>query len=231
MRAEESRKSPGESPWLEEIAFFNDAEPHGAALNMAIDEALLAAATMPVLRVYRWARPAVSFGYFERWEPIRAAYPGREPVRRWTGGGIVLHGEDLTYSLVVPQNILGGVSASDSYSVIHRALRAALRDAGIRATTAAGTCAKVSQACFENPVMHDVLVNGGKVAGAAQRRTRAGLLHQGSVQGLGLTLEFGELLAARLAKNILDQSFDITDVATKLIAEKYGNERWLKMRM
>src|ERR1700689_396612 len=81
--------------WLPELSFFDDAEPHSAALNMAIDEALLAIISRPVLRIYRWSRAAVSFGCFERWLPVQAAHPAREPVRRWTGGGIVLHGDDL----------------------------------------------------------------------------------------------------------------------------------------
>src|SRR5580700_1117427 len=86
---------PRVRPWLTEISLFDDPLPRSAPLNMAIDEALLGTGAGPVLRVYRWKRPAVSFGYFERWAPIHAAHPDREAVRRWTGGGVVLHGEDV----------------------------------------------------------------------------------------------------------------------------------------
>ena len=140
---------------------------------MAIDEALLDAIDGPVLRVYRWARPAVSFGYFERWKPVQAAHPDREAVRRWTGGGVVLHGDDFTYSLLLPP---GGVpimeGAAGSYKIIHHALCQALQDIKINAEPAPTSAEKLSQACFENPVRYDVLVDGRKVAGAAQRRAR-----------------------------------------------------------
>jgi len=198
---------------------------------MAIDEALLGVAPGPVLRVYRWARPAVSFGYFEKWEPIRAAHPARDAVRRWTGGGVVLHGEDFTYSLLIPGTL--GVdwgAPAGSYGVIHGALCMALADAGIPAEPASASAEKISQACFENPVLYDVLVEGRKVAGAAQRRTRAGLIHQGSIQGVELPAGFGEGFAARLAEVVHAEAFEVTAAAERLAAEKYGSGGWLGKR-
>jgi lipoate-protein ligase A len=88
----------------------------------------------------------------------------------------------------------------------------------------------VSQACFENPVLHDVLVRGRKVAGAAQRRTRAGLMHQGSIQPLKLPPGFGAAFAARLGGVVRLQSFDATIEAEKLVAEKYGTRAWMERR-
>ena len=81
---------------FDELTEVADPEPHDAALNMALDEVLLRRAAGPLLRVYRWARPAVSFGYFGKVADAEAAWPGREMVRRWTGGGIVPHGADVT---------------------------------------------------------------------------------------------------------------------------------------
>jgi lipoate-protein ligase A len=198
---------------------------------MAIDEALLVVAPGAVLRVYRWERPAVSFGYFERWEPIREAYPGRDAVRRWTGGGVVLHGEDFTYSLLIPGTV--GVdwgAPAGSYGVIHGALCAALGDAGVQAEPAAASAERVSQACFENPVLYDVLVEGRKVAGAAQRRTRGGLIHQGSIQGVELPAGFGDGFAGRLAGVVHAEAFDVMAAAERLAREKYGASGWVGKR-
>jgi lipoate-protein ligase A len=218
------------SPWLSGISLFDDVAPHTAALNMAIDEALPGVITGPVLRLYRWVRPAVSFGYFERWEPIRAAYPDRDAVRRWTGGGVVLHGEDFTYSLLVPSGSVEEQGPADSYGIIHGALCQALRDAGIAAEVTTTSREKMSQACFENPVPHDVMVGGRKIAGAAQRRTRVGLIHQGSVQGVRLPVNFGEGFAARLGFTVRRQTFDVTSEAERLASEKYGSRAWIERR-
>ena len=49
---------------LDELLVYDDREPRAAALNMAIDEALLESAAAPTLRFYRWRSPALSFGYF-----------------------------------------------------------------------------------------------------------------------------------------------------------------------
>ena len=79
-----------------------DENPLSAAMNMAIDEALLEWATIPTIRFYRWNSPALSFGYFGTFSDVAIHAAERDLVRRWTGGGIVLHGDDLTYSVMIP---------------------------------------------------------------------------------------------------------------------------------
>ena len=69
---------------------------------MAIDEALLQAAEVPTSRFYRWDHLALSFGYFGKFTEVASSFQKRDLVRRWTGGGIDFHGDDLTYSLVIP---------------------------------------------------------------------------------------------------------------------------------
>src|SRR5213082_3723701 len=101
----------------------HDDIPHSAALNMAIDEALLEQAAVPSIRFYQWHSPALSFGYFGRFADV-ADYAGeRDLVRRWTGGGIVFHEEDLTYSIVIPPgDPVFSESSMSIYEKIHRAL-------------------------------------------------------------------------------------------------------------
>jgi lipoate-protein ligase A len=212
------------------LLFLDDEAPHAAALNMAIDEALLSVIPSPLLRVYRWQRPAVSFGYFQASTPILAAYPTRDAVRRWTGGGTVLHGDDLTYSILIPQACdAAALSPSASYEIIHTALASALVASGHPATPAASSADRVSQACFENPVLHDVLVGGRKVAGAAQRRVRTGVIHQGSIQTLALPPTFGETFAAHLSPDVARAQFDILPAASQLAAVKYATRAWLEI--
>src|SRR6184192_4575412 len=93
---------------------YHDAAAHSAAMNMAIDEALLEAAKVPSIRFYSWQSPALSFGYFGKFRDVVDYVSTRDLVRRWTGGGMVFHGEDLTYSIVIPANdtVFGASSAS-----------------------------------------------------------------------------------------------------------------------
>src|SRR5260370_31825553 len=81
---------------------YHDHTPHSAAMNMAIDEALLEYATIPLIRFYRWRSSALSFGYFGRFTDIARYQCERDLARRWTGGGIVFHGEDITYFPLSP---------------------------------------------------------------------------------------------------------------------------------
>lgn len=209
------------------LDFFDDAEPHAAALNMAIDEALLQQIDRPVLRVYRWARPAVSLGYFEPWAPVRDAYPRRELVRRWTGGGVVPHGEDFTYSLIVPRSDpFSRCGTAESYRAIHEIVAQVLREQGHAVFVTAASASQTSAACFENPVQSDILCASRKVAGAAQRRSRLGLLHQGSLQGLHFSLQFAADLAARFSRASHARAFDIRDAAETIAAAKYATAAW-----
>src|SRR6267378_901992 len=79
------------------LAIYHDDDAQSAAMNMAIDEALRERLTAPTIRFYRWRSPALSFGYFGRFADIVDYGAQRDLVRRWKGGGIILHVDDLTY--------------------------------------------------------------------------------------------------------------------------------------
>jgi lipoyl(octanoyl) transferase len=157
-----------------------------AAYNMALDEALLeasAALGMPVLRFYGWTEAAASFGYFQKYAEVEQMTLLRPLVRRPTGGGLVPHDADWTYSLAVPPgNAWYELKATESYQRIHEWIQSAFLQLGI-ATELAPECRKsLPGQCFIGYEKSDVLWHGRKIAGAAQRRTRNGLLIQGSVQ-------------------------------------------------
>ncbi|MEO7318793.1 MAG: hypothetical protein ABIZ56_07375, partial [Chthoniobacteraceae bacterium] len=203
-----------------------DATPHDAALNMAIDETFLRTATLPTLRIYRWARPAISFGYFGKWSDALAAGPGLDIVRRWTGGGIVPHGHDLTFSIIVPRaHPFFAISPCESYCAIHERIASALGNA----TLAPAAQPQISLACFQNPVQHDVLIAGRKVVGGAQRRTKYGLLHQGSIQQIEdparLTAALIRILSAKHASISLPAN--TATQAAILSREKYATDKWM----
>ncbi len=202
-------------------------------MHMAVDEALLLRQRAPTLRFYSWRAPAVSFGYFGRFEEAARLAPDRELVRRWTGGGVVLHGNDLTYSFVVPaSHPFCERSSQETYAALHEAIRAALYGEGITATLADKSAPKVSEACFANPVRADLLVCGEKVAGGAQRRTRGGLLHQGSIQVPSLSRDFAFCFAAKLSANFQNCPLppELSTAAEALAKTKYATRGWLTRR-
>ena len=212
---------------------LNDAEPHEAPLNMAMDEALLQTSHTGVLRIYRWARPAVSFGYFSRFDEAREFAAGREMVRRWTGGGMVPHGEDFTYSLIIPSaDCACAISSKEIYSRVHAAIVSALRKAGANVELATRDQPRRSDACFANAVVADVLESGLKIAGAAHRRTRAGLLHQGSIQRPNLGGTFVRRFCGCLANacSAMTLNAAVMAQAEHLAREKYSSATWLRRR-
>jgi len=213
------------------LLVIDDGAPANAALNMAIDEASLEAARQPVLRFYGWSRPSLSFGYFGKFAEVAAEMEQRDIVRRWTGGGIVRHGEDLTYSLVTsatdPASSQGPAAI---YATLHGAIRDALHAEGQEAELAGEAAPKMSEACFANPVRNDVMLRSRKIAGAAQRRTRAGFLHQGSIQLPNLSAAFRERFAAGLATRIerAELAPPVLTRGRQLADEKYGTNDWLR---
>jgi lipoate-protein ligase A len=210
---------------------YRDIDSRGGAMNMAIDEALLETAVQPTIRFYQWDHPALSFGYFGKFEDV--ANQDRDVVRRWTGGGIVFHGEDLTYSIVIPagDRALGEASMS-IYEKTHHAIRAALAANGYVSELAASAGPKISESCFANPVRADVLSNGHKVAGAAQRRTRRGLLQQGSIQNVNFGNGFADLFVKALCGDSRPKQLNTVLLAhaEAIAAQKYSTPTWLHRR-
>ena len=166
--------------------YLLESVPGDHAFNMALDEALLQAVPrlgQPVLRFYSWTEPAASFGYFQKYAEVERMTLLRPLVRRPTGGGLVPHDADWTYSLAFPPgDDWYLLRATDSYQRVHEWIQAAFARLGIT-TELAPSCHKTQAGqCFIGREKFDVLWSGQKIAGAAQRRTRDGLLIQGSVQ-------------------------------------------------
>lgn len=218
---------------LDELHVYDDLEPRSAALNMAVDEALLETALAPILRFYRWRGPSVSFGYFGCYAEVADQSPHQEIVRRWTGGGVVPHGDDLTYSIVIPaRHSFCARSSLEVYATLHDSIRRALQTNGVEATLANSATPKVSENCFANAVRADVLSEGRKIAGAAHRRSRAGLLHQGSIQRTDLPGrfkdDFARILCDRFERKTL--SPELMERAARIAEAKYGTAEWLRRR-
>jgi lipoyl(octanoyl) transferase len=175
-------------PWL----FLNSGQGD-APFNMALDEALLEAMRRlqtPILRFYGWTQPAASFGYFQKFSPIERSTPLRPLVRRPTGGGLVPHVADWTYSFAAPPgHHWHSLAAIDSYRRVHQWIQRAFAILKIQTELApekkslgGNLQPKASGECFAGHEKFDLLWRGKKIAGAAQRRNKLGLLIQGSVQ-------------------------------------------------
>ena len=218
------------------LDIYHDIDSRSAAINMAIDEALLETAKVPTIRFYQWDHPALSFGYFGKFGDIDGH--DRDIVRRWTGGGIVFHGEDLTYSIVIPATDTAfGESSMSIYEKTHAAVRMALVEIGQDAELAADPTPAAQHStfdtqCFANPVRADVLANGRKVAGAAQRRTRHGLLQQGSIQNVDFGNGFAQVFAKTLCENCAPKQLSPALVARArdIAAQKYATDAWVRRR-
>jgi lipoyl(octanoyl) transferase len=164
-----------------------------AAFNMALDETLLENVSQlgkPVLRFYGWTEPAATFGYFQKISDVERATLLRPLIRRPTGGGIVPHDADWTYSFIVPPNHEWySLKAIESYRRIHEWIQSAF--AKLKIETELAPCRKKSAPgeCFIGHEKFDLLWHGKKIAGAAQRRNKSGLLIQGSIQKPPIPIE------------------------------------------
>lgn len=217
-------------PLFQSLTFLHDSTPRPAALNMAVDQALLETARQPVLRVYAWDQPSVSFGFSHSWQQLRPTLPPWPVVRRWTGGGVVFHEGDTTYSLIVPSACpWSDTRPLESYKLIHQSLAASLDECRL-----AGEAERLDgPRCFEAPALFDILgADGGKIAGAGQRRGRLGLLHQGSIR-LALGSDFWRPWARAIAEEVTEVPAADAAVLARagdLVAQRYGTTAWLERR-
>ena len=225
-----------------------------AAENMALDFLLLKRyphAGAVRFRHYDWRNPAFTFGYSQKVAFIRERLPDTEAelVRRPTGGGLVDHRNDWTYALVIPKpHPLCARPAGSSYHLIHDTIRKVLDDQGhhveLKAPATETKRDKPSPGpgvCFEKPESFDVVhrETGAKVAGAAQKRTGAGLLFQGSLERSALPGcdwdALADLLAAELA-HTLDSPLtstgwpDLDPEEESHLTAQFASEEWLERR-
>lgn len=216
--------------------------------NMAIDEALLESASfysMPILRFYSWDRPAISIGYIQNFSA--GEKDGYTVVRRPTGGGVVYHDKDITYTIVIPNaHWIQNLNRLESYQVIHKVIIAALKNMGISSdfVYSYDTCKdRMKMQCFSSPTKYDIVEKDNrqkKLAGAAQRRTKTGILHQGSITLIDMT-KYSKNSIINILMEQFKKDFNISFVslqekdipitkALKLAKNKYNTNKWNKMR-
>ena len=158
------------------------------AENMALDAGLMERARVSgeaVLRVYAWARPTLSFGRHEavhsHFDAAQLEREGVSAVRRPTGGRVLMHDREVTYSVTAPSPDVGPLA--EDYRAINALLRNAMERIGIVVTEAPGTGGRRpgGAACFAEPAAGELVVGNRKLVGSAQARERGALLQHGSI--------------------------------------------------
>ena len=173
-----------------------DTGSKSAQENMLFDAQLLEKAhcyKRPVLHFYEWEKPSATYGHFIQpaavFDLARVEEKGLCLVQRPTGGGIIFHIWDMAFSLLVPADQPEfSINTLDNYAFVNNAVLHAI-DAFMQSNSALSLIEQDTAAldemckyfCMVKPTKYDVLWGGKKVAGAAQRRTKLGFLHQGSI--------------------------------------------------
>ncbi|OEH85638.1 hypothetical protein BHU72_02240 [Desulfuribacillus stibiiarsenatis] len=176
---------------MEEWRLIIDQEPLAGSMNMAIDEAihtLYTSVNRPTLRFYQWARPTISIGYFQFLEREIDGQALKERnmdiIRRQTGGRTVLHSNEITYSIVIPeQHAKLPPGTNDSYRKISQCLQVGFRYLQIE-TSWKSNVEKMhhqTSACFDTPAKYELLIDGKKIVGSAQKREAGVILQHGSI--------------------------------------------------
>jgi len=173
-----------------------DTGTQSAEENMRLDADLLERADtlhQPVLRFYEWAAESATYGYFT--DPAQllnlevASALSLHLARRPTGGGIVFHLWDMAFSVIVPASCPEfSMHTLENYAFVNNAVLAAVSDFFEETPPLTLTLEdysawdkNCSHFCMAKPTKYDVMWEGKKVAGAAQRKTRKGFLHQGTL--------------------------------------------------
>ena len=153
--------------------------------QMAADDVLLHAAAergVASLRFYAWSEPTLSLGYFQPARD-RHAFASLPWVRRATGGAALVHHHEVTYALALP----AGRDWHDPHESwlcrLHHTIRDTLKPLGV--TLRAVVCGQERTLgdvlCFLKQTPADLLCDGAKVVGSAQRKQKGSLLQHGGI--------------------------------------------------
>jgi lipoate-protein ligase A len=165
-----------------------------AEMNMHFDASLLESdGAQPILHLYEWDAASATYGYFHRPEAYlnigAAERKGLQLARRPTGGGIIFHLWDMAFSVFIPAHRPEfSPNPLENYAFVNRAVLTAVQaflgkelPLSLIAEDAPALQPTCSHFCMARPTKYDVLLEGKKIAGAAQRKTKKGFLHQGSI--------------------------------------------------
>ena len=168
-----------------------DRVPQRGSWNMAVDDFLfhsLPEAPLTYLRFYCWQRPTVSLGYSQKMRRVVdlkfCEEQGIDIVRRMTGGKLVLHHKEVTYSICSSDGETFSSKLIDSYRLISEALMQGLRRMGLEpylADAPPKSYLRGNLPCFSYPARNEVEVNGKKIIGSAQKRTGSRFIQHGSI--------------------------------------------------
>lgn len=198
--------------------------PDRGALNMELDLALFnkaeSNAYYSYLRLYSWSMPCVSLGYSQKIneeidkEAVKRA--GWEVVKRPTGGGIVFHNQaEVTYSFIAPLDSLPSGRLA-SYIEISNAMVCGLKKIGINAEISGKRKTKNGMRktglCFSYPAEYEILWQGRKLVGAAQKRGKKALLQQGSVFVKDNPSDILSLLKRPAQKEELERAVSVEEI-------------------
>ena len=237
--------------------------PLSGVWNMAVDEVLLdqaAALQQATLRFYQWAEPTLSLGYFQSYEDraLHAASRACPVVRRQSGGGAIVHDQELTYTLALPAAEPLARDPQALYEAVHGSLLDALAEWQIVTRLCASPAKIAAHAepflCFKRRSAGDVLLGESKICGSAQRRGRGAIVQHGSIllaastaapqllgiaELAGVRLKPAQLiatwqprLAVRAGLELTAGSLDAAAVrqVQSLALEKYDMQRWTQRR-
>jgi lipoate-protein ligase A len=170
--------------------------PARGAWNMALDESILEhigrGESSPTFRLYAWDPACLSLGQAQPFADVdvtRLKERGWEVVRRLTGGRAILHTDEITYSVIAPNNeprVAGTVL--ESYNRLAQALLLAVKELDLPVEMKEGRAEDQSMSnpvCFEVPSTYEITVNGKKLIGSAQARKKEGVLQHGSLPLVG----------------------------------------------
>ncbi len=246
---------------MEKARFILD-PPADGAWNMAVDQALLDSANQTgrlSIRFYQWSQPTLSLGYFQRFDDRTSHPPSADcpVVRRSTGGGAILHDQEITYSICVPSAHRWSATNEELYSLVHNLIVTALDDIGVQACLFEGPQQQNRDQflCFQRRTSGDILLQNHKIGGSAQRRKKNALLQHGSLllrksnfapelPGMeelktilkfnqdGFVRHWAEQLAVKLGFGLdtSELSSEEKKQAVQIKSNFYGNDGWTKRR-
>jgi len=167
---------------------YVDLTPISGGFNMARDEWLLQRAIdadETSLRFYRWDEPTLSLGYFQEktGKEIPKRFENLLKIRRLSGGGAILHDQEITYSFAIPATHPLASTPVKLYGIVHQAIIDVLKIQGVTARMRGEEQKEINNRflCFLRGDCHDIVIGDHKILGSAQRRRKGAILQHGSL--------------------------------------------------
>ncbi|MCO4782872.1 MAG: hypothetical protein KC646_11160 [Candidatus Cloacimonetes bacterium] len=183
---------------------------YSSSQNMALDSYLIEKIEdQVILRIYEFSRPSITLGFAMKPKDVFESIPDHiDCSKRVTGGKALTHDQGLTYSIHIPRSMIAE-GLQESYKILSQPIYDALFELNpdVKFTEDQLFNDRQNPICFMEHKVETITLNGAKIVGSAQKRTKNCILQHGEINVFPSNIDLSKLIKTKNSQNFSNTDY------------------------